>query len=93
MTVGQAAGSLVELRLYRTILREGSELKYLGLMLRNDCSWVLHWNYVKEKARRASFSVARLAGIIRLNGMAVAAMVKSVVRAILFYGVPVWAPP
>ena len=30
---------------------------------------------------------------MRLNALALLAMVKAVVRAVLFYGVPVWAPP
>ena len=93
MRVGGNADSLGRLQLYGTELREVREVKYLGLMIKYDCTWGLHWKYVKEKARRASFAVTRFGGRIRLNVLAMVSIVKAVVRAILFYGVPVWAPP
>ena len=53
------------------------EVKYLGLMIKYDCTWGLHWKYVKEKARRASFAVTRFGGRIRLNALAMVSIVKA----------------
>ena len=74
-------------------LGEVTEVKYLGLVLSKDCKWNLHWKYVRGRANRAAFAIMKLAGYLKLRVSGVIEMVRAVILAILFYGVPAWAPP
>ena len=84
---------LERLCLYGVPVKEVNEVKYLGLMLSKDCKWSSHWEYARGKANRAAFAVMKLLGYLKLWVSGVIEMVKAVILAILFYGVPVWAPP
>ena len=96
MVVGQSDHEdrpLERLCLYGVPVKEVNEVKYLGLMLSKDCKWNSHWEYTRGKANRAAFAVMKLSGYLKLRVSGVIEMVKAVILAILFYGVPVWAPP
>ena len=93
MIVGQEEVSLGRLYLYGVPLEEVTEVKYLGLVLSKDCRWNLHWKYVRGKANRIAFAIMKLAGYLKLRLSGAIEMVRAVILAILFHGVPAWAPP
>ena len=92
MIAGDLPVDLAPIVIYGQDLAKVVEVEYLGVLLSSDGKWVHHWLRVKKKAERISNSIMRFGGVLQVSPLFVIEMVRSIIRAIFFYGSPVWAP-
>ena len=79
--------------LYGVELARVLVFNYLGLIFAHDASWLPHWKMIKRKALGISNFILKFGGVFQISIGFLCMMLRSILRAALFYGTPVWAPP
>jgi len=69
----------------------GSQMKYLGLTLDSEWSFIAHFTSVAQRVERAANALSRLLPNIGVPSAGVRCLYANVVQSIALYAAPVWA--
>jgi hypothetical protein len=92
-TLQRNARSSHVFRLAGQVLPTPVSYKYLGVTFQSNCRWTEQAAAVTKKARASSFAISRLLAFDRPPGpLAVLTLVRSVLLAVVMYGLAFWRP-